>query len=271
MPELPEVETCKRGIEPYILGYKIINSIIRTPSLRFPIPKYISQRIQGLSIQHLERRGKYLLLNTAKGTLLIHLGMSGSLRIVPEFEPCKKHDHIDIVFSNQKILRYHDPRRFGIFLWIESDIDQHPLLNKLGPEPLTKAFNAKYLSHALHNRKVPIKTAIMDSHIVVGVGNIYANEALYYARISPTKLAYLLSPKDCDALVNKIKKVLAKAIKVGGTTLRDFVGSDGKPGYFKQQLQVYGRAGSPCYRCQTTLVEIRINQRSTVFCPICQA
>lgn len=271
MPELPEVETTRKGIEPHIKGYKVKSVEIRQAKLRWPVPKDLEKKLKGEVISHVARRGKYLLLCTKAGTVLIHLGMSGSLCIASSSTSLKKHDHVDIVMNNDTIVRFHDPRKFGCVLWFEGDPAEHPLLVKLGPEPLTESFNADYLFRLSRKRTAPIKTFIMDSHNVVGVGNIYANEALFSAGIHPQRKAGSLSKKRYTALVDEIKRILAEAIEVGGTTLKDFVGGDGKPGYFKQSLNVYGRGGETCVKCKKDLKEIRIGQRSTVFCGKCQS
>lgn len=270
MPELPEVETTKRGIEPHIRNKEVQQVIVRQPSLRWPIPKSLKQELPGKRVHKVTRRGKYLLLETTSGTVLIHLGMSGSLRVLLEPAAAAKHDHVDFILSSGETLRYTDPRRFGCILWESGDLESHPLLAKLGPEPLLDDFDASYLHRLSRKRKAPVKTFIMDSHVVVGVGNIYANESLFMAGISPRRAAGSISLARYELLVTAIKKVLAKAIKVGGTTLRDFTGSNGDPGYFKQSLKVYGRGGLPCEICAKTLKEIRLGQRTTVYCTHCQ-
>lgn len=269
MPELPEVETTCRGIRPYLVECKVDRVIIRQPSLRYPVPD-LARQIEGEKIVSVARRGKYLLLAIGRGHMLIHLGMSGSLRLVAPEDAVGKHDHLDWMLDSGKILRYTDPRRFGVVDWIEGDPYAHRLLSRLGPEPLAENFDTNYLYQQGKTRKVPVKSLIMDSHVVVGVGNIYANEALFLSGIRPSKSANKISRQRYDLLVGAIKSVLAEAIKQGGTTLRDFVGGDGKPGYFKQSLHVYGRGGLLCNRCQTSLKEVRLAQRSTVFCPRCQ-
>ena len=272
MPELPEVETTRRGITPHIEGKYVSAVIIRQHQLRWPIDPCLPEYLQRKKLLHIERRGKYLLLGFTNGHLLIHLGMSGSLRIVnPKTESPVKHDHVDIIFSGQYCLRFHDPRRFGSILWTAENPLNHKLLIRLGPEPLSDEFSAEYLFKSSRKRKKDVKTLIMDSHLVVGVGNIYANESLFMAGIRPTKPAYKLTRKQCIQWVEDIKFVLQRSITQGGTTLRDFVGGDGKPGYFAQQLAVYGRGGQACNQCKTLLKEIRQGQRSSVYCPHCQS
>ena len=270
MPELPEVETTRRGIEPHIEQKKVSKVILRRKTLRWPITPALSRDLPGETIKSVSRRGKYLLLATQKGTLLIHLGMSGSLRIVDTNRLAAKHDHVDIVFANDKVLRYTDPRRFGCILWETEPIESHPLLASLGPEPLDENFHADYVFKKSRTRSVAVKTFIMDSKVVVGVGNIYANESLFLAGINPRRSAGKISKLRYEKLVECIQQVLQQAIDVGGTTLRDFTGSDGEPGYFAQSLHVYGRKGEPCDLCKGTLKEIRQGQRSTVYCSRCQ-
>lgn len=268
MPELPEVETTRRGIEPWLDGQLIHAIDIRNGALRWPVSDEL-YRLQDQRVSQVLRRGKYILLELESGTLIIHLGMSGSLRVVDASAEIKKHDHIDIVISNGKRLRFNDPRRFGCLLWT-TDWRQHALIRALGPEPLGEDFDVDYFYQALQKRSSPIKLAVMDSHLVVGVGNIYANEALFMSRIDPRRAANKISKVRVAALRNAIIEVLGNAIRQGGTTLRDFVNSDGKPGYFSQQLRVYGKAGTPCLVCATELKEVRQSARSTVFCPQCQ-
>lgn len=274
MPELPEVETARLGIAPHIVGRKVKELVVRNPNLRWPVPGDLPALITGRRLCSIERRGKYLLLNFGTGTVLWHLGMSGSLRILQGAgisEPAAIHDHVDVVFSDKVALRYTDPRRFGAVLWTPDAVADHPLLAHLGPEPLTQAFNAEYLYRRSRSRKVAIKTFIMDSKVVVGVGNIYANEALFSAGIRPGKAAASLTKAKAEVLVQEIKTVLERAITQGGTTLRDFTGGDGKPGYFAQQLSVYGRGGKLCRVCAKPLTETRLGNRSTVYCPSCQS
>ena len=272
MPELPEVETTLRGVEPFLKDTKISQVTIRNFSLRWPINPRLAEILTGQTIHLLYRRAKYLLLECDTGTLIIHLGMSGRLRIlnVSENLPPEKHDHFDMVVENDHILRYTDPRRFGSILWTEGPIQVHPLFSHLGPEPLTEPFDDAYLLAKSRNRRCSAKTLIMDGKVVVGVGNIYANEALFMAEIHPKKIANKLTKKDCDKLVTAIKAILTQAIIAGGTTLKDFRKSDGKPGYFAQQLNVYGRQGEPCIHCGTHIEHYKEAQRATFYCPKCQ-
>lgn len=270
MPELPEVETTLRGIKPHILGKKVENIVIRHESLRWPIPKHLNQLLKNKNLKSLRRRSKYILFEFANGTLILHLGMSGRLCVLSEPVQPKKHDHVDIYFNNKKYLRFTDPRRFGAILWTTDDPEQHALLKNIGPEPLSSAFTGKYLFEQSRKRKVSVKAFIMNSAIVAGVGNIYATESLFAAKIHPEKAAGKLSLDECDLLVNHIKRILKLAIKKGGTTLKDFLKSDGSPGYFSIQLKVYGKDGKPCPNCKTVLKLARIGQRSTVYCAKCQ-
>lgn len=273
MPELPEVETTRAGIAPHLEGQTVSEFIVRQPSLRWPIPTTLLPCFVGHAVGAVQRRGKYLLLqwqDVPECTLLIHLGMSGSLRIVAADEPPMAHDHVDMVLANGRALRYCDPRRFGCWLVAEGDPLQHDLLKDLGPEPLSESFHADYLYARAKGRKVAVKQFLMDSHVVVGVGNIYANESLFQAGIHPTRAAGRISKARFATLVPIVKQVLQRSIDQGGTTLRDFVGGDGNPGYFKQSLQVYGRGGKPCRVCERPLDEIRLGQRTTVFCKTCQ-
>jgi len=269
MPELPEVEVSRMGISPWLEGVRVKKVIVRHPRLRWPIPTEV-HLLEGQAITRIERRAKYLLLHSALGTAIIHLGMSGNLRVLPEDTPAEKHDHVDLVLENGQLLRLHDPRRFGAFLWVFGDPYLHPLLKDLGPEPLTEAFTADYLWKRSRRIKTAIKPWIMTNQVVVGVGNIYANESLFMAGIHPCRPASSLTEHEYLLLVTAIKDVLARAIQQGGTTLKDFMRSDGKPGYFVQELLVYGRAGQPCKSCQHPLEEVRLGQRSSVYCPICQ-
>jgi len=270
MPELPEVETTMRGIFPHIHQQKIIKVTIRERRLRWRIAQGLEKILQGKIITGITRRAKYLLLQVNGGHIIIHLGMSGHLRILSGQQLADKHDHIDIEFANHWILRFNDPRRFGAFIWVEGDIQQHHLFKKLGYEPLTKEFNGKYLLQKARGRNIAVKSFLMNQNIVTGVGNIYAAEALFMAGIHPLVPVKNLSLQQWEKLTKAVKKILKAAIKKGGTTLRDFMDSEGKPGYFSNQLQVYGRAGKPCVVCGTRLQMIKIGQRSTVFCEQCQ-
>lgn len=243
--------------------------LVRDHRLRWPVADDLPQRITGLTVNDVDRRGKYLLLETTQGRLMIHLGMSGSLRVLPEGTPVEKHDHIDLLFDDRRVLRYRDPRRFGSFFWLP-ETESHSLLDSLGPEPLSDHFDGDYLFSLSRKKSVAIKQFVMDSKVVVGVGNIYANESLFLAGIHPTRKAGSVSKKRYLILADHIKQVLAAAIKSGGTTLRDFVKEDGEPGYFSQALRVYGRGGEPCVGCGAKLAEIRLGQRTTVFCRRCQ-
>ena len=270
MPELPEVETTRRGLAAHLTGLTIKDVVIRNASLRWPIPKNLPKLLCGQAIRSLKRRAKYLLMDCGNGTLILHLGMSGSLRILPANTPAEKHDHFDLILSNGTLMRLRDPRRFGAVLWHAGDPAEHPLLAALGPEPLEKSFDARYLYQATRNRSVSIKQCIMDSHVVVGVGNIYANEALFRSGIKPQLAAGKLSLPRCAKLVDEIRATLSEAIQLGGSTLRDFVGSNGEPGYFQQTYWVYGRVGEPCRRCGAPIKQIKQGQRSSFYCGTCQ-
>lgn len=270
MPELPEVETTRRGIAPHVEGRTIQAIIVRDRRLRWPVPHNLNARLQGQTIRAVTRRGKYLLLTTPVGTLIIHLGMSGSLRVLPCETPHAKHDHLDVQLDSKQCLRLRDPRRFGAVLFTHDDPQQHELLRELGPEPLSADLTAEYLFNKSRKRTSCIKSFIMDSHIVVGVGNIYANEALFAAGIHPRRAAGKVTLAQYTALVAAIKKVLRASIKAGGTTLRDFTRSDGKPGYFRLSLQIYDHAGEPCPRCGKPITQAVISQRATYYCTHCQ-
>lgn len=270
MPELPEVETTLRGISAHVLNTPVTKVTIRNPSLRWPVPDQLALELSGETITRIKRRAKYLLLFTRKGTVIIHLGMSGSLRITTQEVPYEKHDHVEFCFANGKTLRLKDPRRFGAVLWTRDPVENHPLLSHLGPEPLSDAFNPELLFRSSRDRKIAIKQFIMDSKVVVGIGNIYANEALFSSGIHPTRSAGKISQKRYQKLCAEIKIILERAIMQGGTTLKDFTGGDGAPGYFKQELLVYGRKGLPCTQCSKPLKEIRLGNRSTVYCSNCQ-
>lgn len=268
MPELPEVEVSRMGVSKHLTGKSISNITVRTPKLRWDIPTDQLKTLIGHHVVAVSRRAKYLIIETDVGHIIIHLGMSGSLRVIDIDTPLKKHDHVDIAVG-AKVLRLNDPRRFGAVLF--SNIDgQHRVFDKLGPEPLTDAFNALHLMHKCAKRKAAIKLVIMDNPVVVGVGNIYANEALFLTGIHPLTPANQLTESQILQLVNTVKDVLAAAIKQGGTTLKDFSQTDGKPGYFAQSLFVYGRDGEACMRCKSELQTIKIGQRASVYCPKCQ-
>ncbi len=268
MPELPEVETTRRGLEPHLVGRRVVDLIIRQPQLRWPVAAGL-QQIRGQRIESVERRAKYLLVTTTPGSALLHLGMSGSLRVLPRATAIGKHDHVDWLLDSDHVLRYTDSRRFGSQLW-QPKGQIHPLLDHLGPEPLSDDFNGDHLYRHSRGRSAAVKVFLMDQAIVVGVGNIYAAEALFAAGIRPTRAAGLLSRPRYARLADEVKRILAYAITRGGTTLRDFLSPDGAPGYFEQELFVYGRAGKPCRVCVTPIRAIRLGQRSTFFCPRCQ-
>ncbi|MEE9099693.1 MULTISPECIES: bifunctional DNA-formamidopyrimidine glycosylase/DNA-(apurinic or apyrimidinic site) lyase [Pseudomonas] len=269
MPELPEVETTRRGIAPYLEGQRVSRVIVRERRLRWPIPEDLDVRLSGQRILQVERRAKYLLLNAEVGTLISHLGMSGSLRLVECGLPAARHEHVDIELESGLALRYTDPRRFGALLWSQAPLE-HELLRHLGPEPLTEAFEGERLYQMSRGRSMAVKPFIMDNAVVVGVGNIYATEALFAAGIDPRREAGTISRARYLKLAQEIKRILAIAIERGGTTLRDFVGGDGQPGYFQQELFVYGRGGEFCKVCGSTLREVRLGQRASVYCPRCQ-
>lgn len=275
MPELPEVETTRRGLAPYLADATVTGVIARTPRLRWPIPENLNELLNGQPVVSLTRRAKYLLLEFSHGTLILHLGMSGSLRILPTGTAHQTHDHLDLLLDNGSLMRLRDPRRFGAVLWHQGNINTHPLLAKLGPEPLNDCdghcgFHAHYLYQATRNRRVAIKQFIMDNAVVVGVGNIYASEALFSAGINPLIKAETLSFAHCEKLVDVIRLTLSEAILAGGSTLRDFVNASGNPGYFQQQHWVYGRAGEPCRVCTSPVIQIKQGQRSSFYCILCQ-
>jgi formamidopyrimidine-DNA glycosylase len=274
VPELPEVETTRRGIEPHLAGRRIAAVTLRRSDLRWPIPSEISERLPGQVIDSVERRAKYLLIHTAAGSAMLHLGMSGMLRVLPPDAPIGKHDHVDIVLEGTaeqrgRVLRFTDPRRFGSLLW-QPFGELHPLLAALGPEPLTDAFDGDTLWRGAHGRTAAVKLFLMDNANVVGVGNIYASEALFAAGIDPRRAAGKVSRERYASLAAEVKRILAWAIERGGTTLRDFLNPDGAPGYFFRELNVYGRAGEPCKVCGTPIKQAVLGQRSTFWCPRCQ-
>lgn len=270
MPELPEVETTRSGIAPHITNNTITNVIVRNRNLRWPIPKGLKAKLTDQKIISVTRRAKYLLIKTETGTLILHLGMSGSLRIIATNDTIEKHDHFELQFKDGTCLRLRDPRRFGAVLWTKEDPLEHKLLINLGPEPLDKEFNAVHLFQKSRKRKTAIKQFIMDAKIVVGVGNIYASESLFLAGINPKRLAGKITKKNAKDLTSAIKKILRQAIKQGGTTLKDFTSSNGKPGYFQQKLKVYNRFGKPCVSCKNSIKQITLGQRSTFYCSNCQ-
>ena len=269
MPELPEVETTRRGIEPHVVGRRINRLVVHERRLRWPVDIEMSATFIGCTIRRAGRRAKYLLLETDAGTLILHLGMSGSLRVLPASTPRITHDHVDIELDSGQTLRFNDPRRFGSLLFA-ADAAAHPLLKGLAPEPLEDDFDGEYLWKITRRRKVAIKQLIMNARLVVGVGNIYASEALFRARIRPRKQARSLTRQDCTQLARAIKATLTMAVKVGGTTLRDYVGADGNPGYFRQKLYVYERAGKACRVCGHSIKQLTQGQRSTYWCSYCQ-
>lgn len=268
MPELPEVEVSRLGVTPHLAQQVIRRVELRQPKLRWPIPDAVQLAVDQ-PIINVRRRAKYLLIDTPVGSLVIHLGMSGALRVLPSEQALLKHDHVVIHLSNGQSLRLNDPRRFGALLW-QPPGEQISVFAKLGPEPLTDEFNGERLYCLSRNRKSPVKAFIMDNAIVVGVGNIYATEALFAVGIDPRRAAGRISAARYAELAEAIKVILARAIQQGGTSLRDFTQADGKPGYFKQELLVYGRSGEPCVQCQTTLLSVIIGQRTSVYCPSCQ-
>jgi formamidopyrimidine-DNA glycosylase len=269
VPELPEVETTRRGIEPHVVGKRIARLLVHDRRLRWPVDAQISSVVAGRSIRSAGRRAKYLLLETDAGTLILHLGMSGSLRVLPASTPRIAHDHVDIELDSGQTLRFNDPRRFGS-LFLSADPASHPLLKHLAPEPLEAEFDGAYLYRITRRRSVAIKQLLMNSRLVVGVGNIYASEALFRARIRPRRQARSLKLQECARLARAIKATLSLAVKVGGTTLRDYVGADGNPGYFRQKLYVYERASKPCRVCRHVVRQFTQGQRSTYWCAHCQ-
>jgi len=270
MPELPEVETTRRGLAPHLVNQQIRTAIVRNGSLRLPVPRKLPELVAGTTIRRLDRRGKYLLIDCGRGTLIIHLGMSGRLWIVDAPAALDPHDHFDLVLANGRAVRLRDPRRFGLALWPTGDPLQHPLLASIGPEPLSPEFTGKWLYDATRTRSAAVKLALMDSRLVAGIGNIYASEALFRSGINPKMPAQGIGRARYDLLAEKIRETLEAAIRAGGSTLRDFVGGDGRAGYFQDEHLVYGRGGEPCTRCGGRVKELRQGQRSTFYCPSCQ-
>ena len=271
MPELPEVETTRRGLGPHVVGQRILACTIHEPRLRWRVAPGLAALLTGRTITSAGRRAKYLLLGLDDASTVIwHLGMSGNLRILPAGTPRLTHDHVDVLLASGQLLRFNDPRRFGSLHHTGGAPGLHPLLAKLAPEPLGDAFDGAYLFKVTRRRRVAIKQLLMNGQRVVGVGNIYASEALFRARLRPTRRARSLTPDDCNRLARAIRRVLGMAIRAGGTTLRDYVGSDGNPGYFRQKLYVYERDGDPCRVCRTPIRHLQQGQRSSYFCPTCQ-
>lgn len=270
MPELPEVETTLRGLVRPMTGRQVVRAVVRQPALRWPVPADLDTLLAGKTIRALSRRAKYLLVHFDHGTLILHLGMSGRLCHLAQDEAPGKHDHFDLLLDSGAVIRLRDPRRFGAVLWCASAPEQHPLLKHLGPEPLDAGFDGEILYRATRGRSGPIKTILMDAHVVVGVGNIYASEALFRARINPKTPAGRLGRVRCDRLAGEIGNTLRDALAAGDSSLRDFFGADGNPGYFQQHYFVYGRTGEPCRVCGTSIATFRQGQRSTFYCPQCQ-
>lgn len=269
MPELPEVETVRRGLAPHLIGRRLLGARVREPRLRWPVPADLDVRLAGRRIDTLERRGKYLILGLDQGHLILHLGMSGSLRLTDAATPLAKHDHIDLVLEGDQVLRYRDPRRFGAVLWSDAPA-RHPLIAALGVEPLDPAFDGAWLYAASRGLRAPVKSWLMNARVMVGIGNIYANEALFHAGIHPLMPAGKLTRPRCIRLAAAIRDTLERAIAAGGSTLRDFVDGHGEPGYFQQTYHVYGREGEPCRTCGGIIRLTRLGDRATCFCPVCQ-
>ena len=269
MPELPEVEVSRRGLEPFIAGRTVVGAVLRTPRLRNDIPERLTALLPGMHLHAIRRRGKYLLFDFGRGQLLLHLGMSGSLRLVPPGTPPQKHDHFDLCFPDT-VMRFRDPRRFGVLDWLEGHGQQHPLLSALGVEPLTDDFSGDWLYQATRTRNAPIKPVLMDAHLIVGIGNIYAAESLFLAGISPLRAACRIGRERCARLAGAVKETLAASIAAGGSSVRDYVHSDGGAGCFQLQCAVYDRAGAPCTHCGTPIRSTRQTGRSTYWCPCCQ-
>ena len=269
MPELPEVETTRRGLVPLVVGHRIRDVVVREPRLRWPVPRDLAARLRGARVRSIGRRGKYLLFDCGEGHLLVHLGMSGNLTVVPHDRPLRRHDHVDLALDSGDIVRLNDPRRFGAMLWVR-DPARHPLLGGLGLEPFDEAFGGGYLHRLSRGRRVPVKQFLMDSRIVTGVGNIYANEALFAAGIHPARAAGRISRERCERLALAVRATLERALSAGGSTLRDFVGAGGEPGHFQLEYAVYGRAGEPCPACGAPVRATRHAGRSSFHCPSCQ-
>lgn len=269
MPELPEVETTRRGLEARVVGREIRDVVVRQPRLRWPVPGDLAKRLRGATVSGIRRRGKYLLFDCGSGHLLVHLGMSGSLTLVPPGRPARAHDHVDLSLDSGDIVRLNDPRRFGAMLWVR-DPARHALLRELGPEPFDEAFDGAYLHRVARGRRAPVKQFLMDSRVVTGIGNIYANEALFAARIHPARAAGRISPERFGRLAREIRATLGRALAAGGSTLRDYVGSDGAPGRFQREYAVYGREGEACPSCGSPVRSMRQGGRATFLCASCQ-
>ena len=269
MPELPEVETTRLGLVPRVVGHRIRDVVVREPRLRWPVPRGLAARLRGVQVSAIRRRGKYLLFDCGAGHLLVHLGMSGSLTVVPPDRPVRRHDHVDLALDNGDIVRLNDPRRFGAVLWVR-DPAKHPLLDGLGMEPFDEAFGGEYLHRLSRGRRAPVKQFLMDARVVTGIGNIYANEVLFAARIHPSRSSGRISRGRFDRLAREVCATLSRALAAGGSTLRDFVGSDGAPGHFQLQYAVYGREGEPCPACGSPIRVARHAGRSTFHCASCQ-
>jgi len=270
MPELPEVETTRRGLEPHVVGRKIRDVVVRNRNLRWPVPRGLARQLRGEEVRGIRRRGKYLLFDMRKGHLLVHLGMSGRLTLVSESEPARKHDHVDVRFEGSRAMRLTDPRRFGAMLWISEPAEHHALLKGLGVEPFDAAFDGEALHKLARGRKVAVKNFLMNARVVTGVGNIYASEALFRAKVDPRTPAGRISRARWDRVAAAVRDTLARAVEKGGTTLRDFASAEGEAGYFLAECAVYGRDGKPCPKCGTPIRTIRQGQRSTFYCPACQ-
>jgi formamidopyrimidine-DNA glycosylase len=270
MPELPEVETTRRGLLPHVVGRRIRSVVVRNPNLRWPVPRDLARRLEGEEVVGLRRRGKYLVFDCRHGHLLVHLGMSGRLTLVAEESPPRVHDHVDLRFEGTRSLRLTDPRRFGAMLWIAGKAEDHVLLRGLGLEPLEPAFDGKALHERARGRRVAVKQFLMDSRVVTGVGNIYASEALFHAGVHPLRSAGRISRERWDRIAGSVRATLERALAAGGTTLRDFASVDGHAGGYQHERSVYGREGEPCPRCRTPIKAVRQGQRSTFYCPACQ-
>ncbi|QJR13636.1 bifunctional DNA-formamidopyrimidine glycosylase/DNA-(apurinic or apyrimidinic site) lyase [Usitatibacter palustris] len=270
MPELPEVETTRRGLLPHVVGRTIREVIVRNPRLRWPVPRDLAARLRDVEILAIRRKGKYLLFDCAQGHLLVHLGMSGRLTLVPADRPPQTHDHIDLRFEGNQALRLTDPRRFGAMLWLKSPAERHALLAGLGLEPLEPEFTGAALAQRARGRQVAVKQFLMNGRIVTGVGNIYASEALFHAGIHPTRAAGRISGERWDRLATSVRETLNRALRAGGTTLRDYASADGQAGGFQFEVAVYDRAGEPCRSCGTLIKTMRQGARATYYCPACQ-